>query len=146
MKIYLYCFYMFVRMWKNSLICDTKYSILTYDKSYSILASSMALVSLIQISNINTILILPVILMQKKISADFLVAIVFIIGIINIFVLNKERLYRKAESRWKDEPEKKRMLNRWMVIIFFVVSVIMMFISAKIVYIPHSMTFQYWGN
>lgn len=146
MKIYLYCFYMFVRMWRKSLICDTKYSILTYDKSYSILASSMALVSLIQISNINTLLILPVILMQKKISADFLVAIVFIIGVINIFVLNKERLYRKAESRWKDEPAKKRIINRWMVIIFFVASVIMMFISAKIVYLPHSMTFHYWGN
>ena len=100
------------------MICDTKYSILTYDKSYSILASSMALVSLIQISNINTLLILPVILMQKKISADFLVAIVFIIGVINIFVLNKERLYRKAESRWNDEPAKKRIINRWMVIIF----------------------------
>lgn len=137
---------MFVRMWRKSLICDTKYSILTYDKSYSILASSMALVSLIQISNINTLLILPVILMQKKISADFLVAIVFIIGVINIFVLNKERLYRKAESRWKDEPAKKRIINRWMVIIFFVASVIMMFISAKIVYLPHSMTFHYWGN
>lgn len=133
-------------MWRKSLICDTKYSILTYDKSYSILASSMALVSLIQISNINTLLILPVILMQKKISADFLVAIVFIIGVINIFVLNKERLYRKAESRWKDEPAKKRIINRWMVIIFFVASVIMMFISAKIVYLPHSMTFHYWGN
>ena len=146
MKIYLYCFYMFVRMWRKSLICDTKYSILTYDKSYSILASSMALVSLIQISNINTLLILPVILMQKKISADFLVAIVFIIGVINIFVLNKERLYRKAESRWKDEPAKKRIINRWMVIIFFVASVIMMFISAKIVYLPHSMSFHYWGN
>ena len=146
MKIYLYCFYMFVRMWRKSLICDTKYSILTYDKSYSILASSMALVSLIQISNINTLLILPVILMQKKISADFLVAIVFIIGVINIFVLNKERLYRKAESRWKDEPAKKRIINRWMVIIFFVASVIMMFISAKIVYLPHSMTFHYWGT
>ena len=137
---------MFVRMWRKSLICDTKYSILTYDKSYSILASSMALVSLIQISNINTLLILPVILMQKKISADFLVAIVFIIGVINIFVLNKERLYRKAESRWKDEPAKKRIINRWMVIIFFVASVIMMFISAKIVYLPHSMSFHYWGN
>lgn len=133
-------------MWRKSLICDTKYSILTYDKSYSILASSMALVSLIQISNINTLLILPVILMQKKISADFLVAIVFIIGVINIFVLNKERLYRKAESRWKNEPAKKRIINRWMVIIFFVASVIMMFISAKIVYLPHSMTFHYWGN
>lgn len=146
MKIYLYCFYMFVQMWRKSLICDTKYSILTYDKSYSILASSMALVSLIQISNINTLLILPVILMQKKIPADFLVAIVFTIGIINIFVLNKERLYRKAESWWKDEPARKRTINRWMVIIFFVASVIMMFVSAKIVYMPHSMTFHYWGN
>jgi len=84
--------------------------------------------------------------MQKKISADFLVAIVFIIGVINIFVLNKERLYRKAESRWKNEPAKKKIINRWMVIIFFVASVIMMFISAKIVYLPHSMTFHYWGN
>ena len=137
---------MFVQMWRKSLICDTKYSILTYDKSYSILASSMALVSLIQISNINTLLILPVILMQKKIPADFLVAIVFTIGIINIFVLNKERLYRKAESWWKDEPARKRTINRWMVIIFFVASVIMMFVSAKIVYMPHSMTFHYWGN
>ena len=54
--------------------------------------------------------------------------------------MNKEKLYDECEAKWKDEPKRARSRNKWLLIVFFVASVIMMFVSIKIVYCPDSLT------
>ena len=148
MRIYTYCFYRFVCMWKKTWFRDANLGlgIEAKDNTSSILTSSMALVSLIQISNISTVLIMPVMLLQTQISANILGIIIVAVCVVNFFFVNDFRLYNKAEARWKDEPQQRKTINKWLVIIFFLASIIMMFISMKIVYAPNSLTIPYWGN
>lgn len=107
------------------------------------LISSMGIVSLLQISNLNTLLILPVLLFGHQLSANLLWIIVVVIAVFNIFILNKEKLYDDCETRWKDEPPKVRKRNRWLLIAYFVASAVMMAVSFKIVYLPHSLTLSF---
>ncbi len=145
-RIYQYCFYRFVGMWARFGFTDSFYGLTPKNNMRSIFSSSISLVSLIQLSNLNTLLIIPVLLLQRQISANVLAVIILIIAIGNFFVLNKKKLYNKCESRWKDEPKRNRTINKWMIILFFVASMVMMFVSTKIVYAPHSLTIPYWGN
>lgn len=112
----------------------------------SIFLSSIAIVSLVQLSNVNTLLIIPVLLLHKQISANILICIAVTIVVGNIFILNTRRLYDKCETRWKDEPKYVSTRNKWVVIAFFVFSMIMLLVSGKIVYTPHSLTIPYWGS
>ena len=148
MKIYKYCFYRFVRMWKKTWFRDANLGLglEPKDNSPAIFISSMSMVSLIQISNINTILIIPVTLLQKQLSANILAAIIFVVGIINLFFLNDAQLYSDAETRWKDEPQRKKTIHKWLVLVFCVVSMVLFFVSINLVYAPHSLTIPYWGN
>ena len=148
MRIYKYCFYCFVCMWRRTWFRDANLGLglEPKDNNTAILSSSMTLVSIIQISNISTFLIIPVVLMQKQISANILAAIVVSVCIINFFFVNDARQYRDAEDRWKDESRRKKMINKWLVVVFFIASMVMMFVSMKIVYLPHSLTIPYWGN
>ena len=138
LKFYKYCFYRITRFWDH----PVHYS-LSYDPTH--LISSMGIVSLLQISNLNTLLILPVLLLGHQLSANLLWIIVVAIAVFNVFILNKEKLYDDCEARWKDEPPKARKRNRWLLIAYFVASAVLMFVSSKIVYLPHSMTLPYWG-
>lgn len=112
----------------------------------SIFLSSIAIVSLVQLSNVNTLLIIPVLLLHKQISANILICIAVTIVVGNIFILNTRRLYDKCETRWKDEPKYVSTRNKWVVIALFVFSMIMLLVSGKIVYTPHSLTIPYWGS
>ena len=94
---------------------------------------------------LNTLLILPVLLLGPQLSANLLWIIVVAIAVFNVFIFNKEKLYDDCEARWKDEPPKARKRNRWLLIAYFVASAVLMFVSSKIVYLPHSMTLPYWG-
>lgn len=145
MRIYNYCFYRLVRMWIRLGFADD-YGYRTKKSMDSIFLSSMAMVSLIQLSNINTLLMIPVMLLHKQISQNILVCIAVAIVVVNIFVLNKRLLFDKCKTRWKDEPKEVSAKRKWLAIIFFVLSVVMLFVSGKIVYTPHSITIPYWGN
>ena len=103
----------------------------------------MGIVSLLQISNLNTLLILPVLLLGHQLSANLLWIIVVSIAVFNIFILNKEKLYDDCEARWKDEPPKAHKRNRWLLIAYFVASAVLMVVSFKIVYLPHSLTLPF---
>lgn len=111
----------------------------------SIFLSSISIVSLIQLSNVNTLLMVPVLLHHKQIPQNILVCIATAIFVGNIFILNTRRLYEKCEIRWKNEPELISTKKKWLMTIFFVLSIVMMFVSGRIVYTPHSITIPYWG-
>lgn len=147
-KIYLYCYYLFVNVWKNTWFRDAKLGLGldVEDNTPSILSSSMCLISIVQISNINTLLIIPTSLIRKQISANILVIIVLLVGIYNLFFINHSRQYKKADSLWKDESPHRKKIKNSIVAVFFVASMVMLFVSAKIVYIPHSLTIPYWGD
>ena len=145
-KIYKYSFYRITRFWDHPVHYSLSYDPLTQKVDPTHLSSSMAIVSLLQLSNLNTLLIAPVLIFDKQLSMNVLWIMVVSIAIFNIFILNKEKLYDECEARWKDEPKRARSRNKWLLIVFFVASAIMMFVSAKIVYSPHSLTLPYWGN
>lgn len=146
LKIYRYCFYRFVGMWIRFGFAKEFYGLVPKDNMSSIFLSSISMVSLIQLSNLNTLLIVPVVLQQKQFSANILAAIIFALVIGNFFFLNKKRLYDKCEAQWKNESKRNRIINKWLVVVFFIASMVMMFVSMKIVYLPHSLTIPYWGN
>lgn len=145
MRVYKYCFYRIAEMWKKIGFADD-YGYTSEEGMDSVFLSSIAIVSLIQISNVNTLLIIPVLLLQKQLSADLLACIVFAIAICNVFFVNKKRLYSECNDRWKDETKVSKTRNKRAVIIFIIISVVMMLVSFKIVYAPHSLTFPLWGN
>ena len=145
LKIYKYCFYRITRFWDHPVHYSLSYDPLTQKVDPTHLISSMNIVSLLQISNLNTLLILPVLLLGHQLSANLLWIIVVAIAVFNVFILNKEKLYDDCEARWKDEPPKARKRNRWLLIAYFVASAVLMAVSFKIVYLPHSMTLPYWG-
>ena len=138
LKIYKYSFYRITRFWDHPVHYSLSYDPLTQKVDPTHLIS-------VQISNLNTLLILPVLLLGHQLSANLLWIIVVAIAVFNIFILNKEKLYDDCEARWKDEPPKARKRNRWLLIAYFVASAVLMFVSSKIVYLPHSMTLPYWG-
>ena len=143
LKIYKYCFYRITRFWSHPVHYSLSYDPLTQKVDPPHLISSMGIVSLLQISNLNTLLILPVLLFGHQLSANLLWIIVVVIAVFNIFILNKEKLYDDCETRWKDEPPKARKRNRWLLIAYFVASAVMMAVSFKIVYLPHSLTLSF---
>lgn len=104
------------------------------------LESSMAIISLLQFCNLNTLLIIPVLVFNRQFPADLIYVILLPIAIVNIFIINKEKLYDECKTLWKEESEKTRSRNKWLLIVFFVASVFMMFVSIKIVYSPNSLT------
>ena len=111
----------------------------------SVFLSSIALISLVQLSNVNTLLIVPVLILRKQLSQNILFCIALAIVIGNFFILNARRLYDKCVIRWKDEPKKSSMRNKRAAIIFIVLSMVMLLVSGKIVYNPHSLSIPYWG-
>ena len=129
-----------MRFWDHPVHYSLSYDPLTQKVDPIHLISSMGIVSLLQISNLNTLLILPVLLFGHQ-----LWIIVVAIAVFNVFILNKEKLYDDCEARWKDEPPKARKRNRWLLIAYFVASAVLMAVSFKIVYLPHSMTLPFWG-
>ena len=145
LKLYKYSFYRITRFWDHPVHYSLSYDPLTQKVDPTHLTSSIAIVSLLQISNLSTLLILPVLLLGHQLSANLLWIIVVAIAVFNVFILNKEKLYDDCEARWKDEPPKVRKRNRWLLIAYFVASAVLMFVSSKIVYLPHSMTLPYWG-
>ena len=146
LKLYKYSFYRITRFWDHPVHYSLSYDPLTQKVDPTHLSSSMAIVSLLQLSNLNTLLIPPVLIFDKQLSMNVLWVMVVALAIINIFILNKDKLYEECEARWKDEDPKSRKTNKKLLIIYFVTSAVMLFVAAKIVYIPHSMTLPYWGN
>lgn len=144
MRIYSYCFYRLVRMWIRFGFADD-YGYRAEKSMDSIFLSSIAIVSLVQLSNLNTLLMIPVMLLHKQLSQNILVCLAVVIVVGNIFILNKRRLYDQCETRWNDEPKGVSAKKKWLAIIFFVLSMVMLLVSGKIVYIPHSITISYWG-
>ena len=143
LKLYKYCFYRITRFWDHPVHYSLSYDPLTQKVDPTHLISSMGIVSLLQISNLNTLLILPVLLLGHQLSANLLWIIVVSIAVFNIFILNKEKLYDDCEVRWKNEPPKVRKRNRWLLIAYFVASAVLMVVSFKIVYLPHSLTLPF---
>ena len=138
--IYKYSFYRITRFWNHPVHYSLSYDPRTQKVDPRHLESSMAFVTLLQFSNLNTLLILPVLIFNKQLPSDLLFVILLPLAIVNIFIMNKEKLYDECEAKWKDEPKRARLRNKWLLIVFFVASVIMMFVSIKIVYCPHSLT------
>lgn len=145
MRIYSYCFYRLAKMWIRLGFADD-YGYRTQKSMNSVFVSSAAMVSLVQLSNVNTLLMIPVMLLHRQFSQNILVCIAVAIVVGNVFVLNARRLFEKCETRWKDEPKAVGAKRKWLVVVFFVLSMAMLFVSGKIVYIPHSLTVPYWGN
>ncbi len=112
LRLYKYCFYRITRFWDHPVHYSLSYDPLTQKVDPTHLISSMGIVSLLQISNLNTLLILPVLLLGHQLSANLLWIIVVAIAVFNVFILNKEKLYDDCEARWKDEPPKARKRNQ----------------------------------
>ena len=93
LKLYKYCFYRITRFWDHPVHYSLSYDPLTQKVDPTHLISSMGIVSLLQISNLNTLLILPVLLFGHQLSANLLWIIVVAIAVFNVFILNKEKLY-----------------------------------------------------
>ena len=140
MRIYSYCFYRLVRMWVRLGFADW-YGFRTKEGMESIFLSSISIVSLVQLSNVNTLLMIPLMLLHEKISLNILFFITLPIFVGNTFILNTRRLYEKCEARWKDEPKRVSVRRKWLAIIFFIFSMVMLAVSGKVAYIPHSLTF-----
>ena len=109
LKFYKYCFYRITRFWDHPVHYSLSYDPLTQKVDPTHLISSMGIVSLLQISNLNTLLILPVLLFGHQLSANLLWIIVVAIAVFNVFIL---KLYDDCKTRWKDEPPKARKRNR----------------------------------
>ena len=90
LKIYKYCFYRITRFWDHPVHYSLSYDPLTQKVDPTHLISAMGIVSLLQISNLSTLLILPVLLLGHQLSANLLWIIVVAIAVFNIFILNKE--------------------------------------------------------
>lgn len=140
LKLYKYCFYRITRFWNHPVFYSLSYDPLTQKVDPRHLVSSMSFVTLLQYSNLNTLLILPVLLFNKQLPSDLLPVIILALTIVNIFVINKGKLYDECEAMWKNESKRARTRNKWLLIVFFVASVIMMFVSVKIVYSSHSLS------
>ena len=145
-KFYKYCFYRITRFWDHPVHYSLSYDPLTQKVDPTHLSSSMAIVSLLQISNLDTLLIPFVLIFDKQLSMNVLWIMIVAIAIFNIFILDSEKLYDECEARWKDEAPKSRKKNKRLLIAYFVASVVLAFVAAKIVYTPHSLTLPYWGN
>lgn len=140
MRIYSYLFYRLVRMWVRFGFADW-YGFKTKESMESIFLSSITIVSLVQLSNVSTLLMIPLMLLHKQISLNIIFCISVAIIVVNTFILNTSRLYEKCEVRWKDEPKRVSVRRKWLAIIFFVFSMVMLFVSGKVAFIPHSLTF-----
>ena len=75
LKLYKYCFYRITRFWDHPVHYSLSYDPLTQKVDPTHLIYSMGIVSLLQISNLNTLLILPVVVLyifaSKKIIQAF---------------------------------------------------------------------------
>lgn len=139
-RFYKYCYYRFVSVFNKYGFTD--YYGLTNYRNYT---TSMGTVSLIQLSNLNTLLIIPVLLLKQQLPAYVFVIILLAILIYNIFILDILGLYNEAKERWKGESPRRRKTNKWLVILLSVVSFVMFFVSIRIVYLPFY-PIPSWGN
>ena len=142
-RFYKYCYYRFVSVFNKYGFTDSySYYGLSNYRNYT---TSMGIVSLIQLSNLNTLLIIPVLLQKQQLPAYVFVIILLAILIYNIFILDILGLYNEAKERWKDESPRRRKTNKWLVILLSVVSFVMFFVSIRIVYLPFY-PIPSWGN
>ncbi|MBP5535692.1 MAG: hypothetical protein J6X62_02760 [Bacteroidales bacterium] len=135
-RFYKYCYYRLVSMFHKHGFTDTYYGT-TRLRNY---ASSMAVVTLIQWANLNTLLIIPALALKRQMPDYVGIIILAALAIYNMFVLNIYRLYAEGEERWKDEPPRSRKTRKWLVILFSVASLVMMIVAIRIVYAPHTLS------
>ena len=99
-KLYKYSFYRIVRFWDHPVHHSLFYDPLMQKVDPTHLVKSMGFVSLLQFSNLNTLLILPVVIFGKPLSDNFIIVMMVAIVVINLFILNLEKLYDECEARW----------------------------------------------
>ena len=121
LKIYKYCFYRFARFWKHRGFADFKCYI-----------ESLGYVSLLQYANVITLLMVLAKLIHIHFPSWLLIGLPLVIFIVNDSIYDNEQLYDKCEARWKDESEKVKTINKWMVVVFSIISWVLMFVSINI--------------
>ena len=121
LKIYKYCFYRFARFWEHRGFAD-----------FECYTKSLGYVSLLQYANIITLLMLLAKLMHLHFPSWLLIVLPLVILIINYSIYDSEQLYNKCEVQWKDESEKAKTINKWMVVVFSIISWVLMFVSIKL--------------
>ena len=121
LKIYKYCFYRFARFWKYRDFAD-----------YECYIKSLGYVSLLQYANVITLLMVLEKLMHIHFPSWILIVLPLFFFIVNNSIYDSEQLYKKCETRWKDESEKAKTLNKWMVVVFSIISWVLMFVSINI--------------
>ena len=121
LNIYKYCFYRIAQFWK----CRGF-------ENFQCYLSSLGYVSLLQFANVITLLIVPAVLLHIHFPSVLIIGIVLLICIINFFIIKGEQLYVKCEARWKVESKVAKTRNKWIIIIFSIISMALMFISLSI--------------
>ena len=103
----------------------------THDNELVVAAT---IVSMIQFSNLNAILILPVKLMGLYLTEYFIIVILAFLSVYNLFICNLQHKYIMAEEKWKKELSKKRRMRGVFLIFFIIISIVLLVVAYNTIY------------
>lgn len=133
MKFYHYLFYRIADFWIRT--DKTKDMNPFYDEKHNLeLGSAAAIVSLIQFSNLNAILIIPFKIINLFLSESFIQVIFGIIIVYNIFISNLQNKYVIAKEIWGYESVKQRKIRGVCLIFFMIISIALLCVAYKTIY------------
>ena len=133
MKIYRYLFYRIGDFWIRT--DKTKDMNPFYDEEHNLeFQSAAAIVSLIQFSNLNAILIIPLKIMNLFLSESFIQIIFGIIIVYNIFISNLQKKYAIAKENWGYETVKQRRLRGVFLIFYMIISITLLVVAYNTIY------------
>jgi hypothetical protein len=121
LKMYKYCFYRFAGFWKHRGFADSE----CYVKS-------IGYVSTLQFANVTTLLMALAALMHIDFPSWLWIVLPLVILTVNYTIYDSEQLYNKCETRWKGESKKAKTLNKWMVVVFSILSWVLLVVSIKL--------------
>ena len=98
------------------------------------LVVAATIVSMIQFSNLNAILILPVKLMGLYLTEYFIIVILAFLSVYNLFICNLQHKYIMAEEKWKKELSKKRRMRGVFLIFFMIISIVLLVVAYNTIY------------
>ena len=91
--------------------------------------SALSISVLIQVSNILTLLILPMRCANCGLSEGWLFVIILVICLCNVVFINTDRQYQLSIERWHDEPPKRKKRRGVLLVVYMIISFVMMFVS-----------------
>ncbi|MBR4198645.1 MAG: hypothetical protein IKQ94_07735 [Bacteroidales bacterium] len=98
------------------------------------LVVAATIVSMIQFSNLNAILILPVKFWGLFLTDYFIIVILAFLSVYNLFICNLQHKYIMAEEKWKKELSKKRRMRGVFLIFFMIISIVLLVVAYNTIY------------